>query len=605
MPGILSTSVAYAGSCWQIFFCPLLFFLLSGAVNARQPLEIAKDCKSEYVIVIPKKATPVVQYAAQELQHFVAEISGVRLTITPEGELLNRPAFLLGLTEKSIRYLETAELKRLNNDGLLIKTIGNDVVLTGDGGRGQLYSVYELLERYWGVRFLARDCTVVPKQQRLTLPEINYHYSPPFPYRETSYFDSHPKQIAARQRLNGNAQQCDHTVGGKFQFYPWVHSFYAVVSNEKYFDEHPEFFSLVDGKRNRYSQLCLTNRDMHRVAIARVLGWLKEKPQVAVVDVSQREGGRFCECAPCQELVDQEGEYAPILHFVNKVADAVAEKHPDKWISTLGYNYMPPKTLRPRSNVILRLTHAGCYIHGATSCSLRGGGAQLFLDSFAAWRKITRNLYIWHYTTNFAHYLAPRRNLNGLPQDLRYYAQHGVDFGVFVQGNSQSRGGELAELRQYLAAKLLWDPTLDANKIREDFCRGYYGPAAESVMEVLRLMDRATGNKDTHLWASPAPRETVSPSYLEEMLKVLGRAQDEAKEQPYLDRVEKLLIPYWYVQLFDPDYYHLGVTDIRKIVTQFERVVAANGITHRREQPIGHLSQWISELKQKYGIPVE
>lgn len=84
-------------------------------------------------------------------------------------------------------------------------------------------------------------------------------YSPPFMYCEILYFDSFPKEIAARQRLNGPFTQGDETVGNKILFYPYVHSFAQLVPPDRYFAEHSEYFSLVKGQR--------TNATVHPVGI--------------------------------------------------------------------------------------------------------------------------------------------------------------------------------------------------------------------------------------------------------------------------------------------------------------------------------------------------
>lgn len=588
----------------QRWFWLALFLVVTraGDLPGKEDQIVIVDAgQSEYTIVVPDHAEDVVRFAASELQHFVKQISGVRLPIVKEQQADKGRGLWIGPTRRASQVVGDAVVRSLKNDGVCLQSHDGDLFLCGASGRGQLYAVYELLERYWGVRFLTLDCTVIPRLARLSLPPVDYHYSPPFYYRETSYLGSHPGKIATRQRLNGNAQQCDASQGGHIYFFPWVHSFYSVVSNEKYFPTHPEFFSLVDGKRNQWSQLCLTNREMQRVAVEQVLQWLEDKPQITVVDVSQREGGRFCECGPCRDLVEKEGDYAPILLLVNTVADAVAEKYPDKWVSTLGYNYMPPQTMRPRDNVVIRITHAGCYIHGATACPTRDGGAQLFLDSLDAWRKVTHNTSIWHYTTNFGHYLAPRRNLNGLAIDLKFYADQGVGFGVFVQGNSQSGGGELSELRRYLAAKLLWDPHCDPMQVRQDFCHGYYGPAAPAVLRFLELMDRAHRDPDIHFWASPEPPKLVSLRYLREVMQHLEGARQAAVEPTFLTRVEKLFLPYWYVQLYAPEHYDLTDDEIRQLLPEFQRVVRAHHVTRRREQPTPDMEGWIAMLQEKYG----
>ena len=55
---------------------------------------------------------------------------------------------------------------------MLIKTVGEDVVLLGGNDRGQLYSVYTFLENYLGCRFFAKDCTVTPKRNPLILSSV-------------------------------------------------------------------------------------------------------------------------------------------------------------------------------------------------------------------------------------------------------------------------------------------------------------------------------------------------------------------------------------------------------------------------------------------------
>ena len=560
-------------------------------------LTVIADGKSEYQIVVPDEPRPVHEYASKELQGFLAEMSGVTLPIVREGQAdAKRPALLIGQTKRRDRTL-----CKLGPDGVSISFAGRDVLLRGFKDRGDLYSVYVLLERYLGVRFLARDCTVVPKRKLVTLPAKGYAHTPPYMYRETLYFDSFPKQIAARQRLNGPTTKCDASVGGKIAFHPYVHSFCKLVPPEKYFKDHPEYFSLVGGKRvgkHIHSQLCLTNPDVLKIATAQVLKWIGEHPDVPIIDVSQNDGNGPCECDRCMAIVKEEGsQHGPILRFVNAIADVVAAKHPDKWVETLAYAYAtkPPAKTRPRDNVIIRLCHAGCFFHGFEACGL-GANLASYVDQ---WSKLTRRIFIWHYTTNFAHYLAPCQNLAGLAMDLKFYAGHGVN-GVMVQGDYQSPGGELAELRQYLASQLMWDPGRDPGMIRLEFCNGYYGAAANEVLAFLALMDRVAKKADIHAFAAWDPKDTVTPAFLAEGLQTLTRARARAKTPEVANRVARLLLPLWYMQLTHPDRYGLGATDASRTLGDFKSVVEANKITHVREGG-PNLSGWLAQMQAKFG----
>jgi len=176
---------------------------------------IASGGRSEYRIIIPDKPSPVVRFAAEELRRFLGEISGASLKIVKESEARDRPGFLLGPCRRGNTPAVQRQMAALGEDGVLIKSIGRDLLLRGQNDRGQLYSVYVLLERYLGIRFLARDCTVIPRRAKVVLPAIEYAHTPPFMYRETLSFDSFPREIAARQRLNGPRSQCDAEVGAR------------------------------------------------------------------------------------------------------------------------------------------------------------------------------------------------------------------------------------------------------------------------------------------------------------------------------------------------------------------------------------------------------
>lgn len=573
--------------------------LLIGAVSAEAAM-IAREGQSAYVIVVPDKKSLAVGYAAKELQSFLKQITGDTLPVAPESRAGDAPAFLIGPCKKSIDAGLVERAGKLHEDGVLIKTLGKDIALLGQNERGNLYSVYVLLEKYLGVRFLAWDCTVVPKSSELSLPEIDYSYAPPFMYRETLYFNSFPKQIAARQRLNGPSTECDASVGGKIAFYPYVHSFDDMLPPEEYFKDHPEYFSLQSGKRvgeHIHSQLCLTNPDVLRIAKEKVLKWIDEHPDVPIIDVSQNDGNGWCECDKCMAIVNEESsQHGPILRFVNAIADEVAKKHPDIWIETLAYAYStkPPAITKPRPNVIIRLCHAGCYYHGFEQCGL-GANLTSYIDQ---WSKLTKRVFIWHYATNFAHYLAPNQNLAGLAKDIKYYGSHGVN-GLMVQCDYQGPGGELAELRQYLSAQLMWDSTQDPMKLRADFCKGYYGEASDDVLAFLAVLDKVAKDPTVHAFGAWDAQNNVSPELVKESLEILHKAKTAAENRTVSNRVDKLMLPFWYMQLTYSSKYGVSDKEAQAVWKQAKRVIVDNKITHIREGD-PNAPAWVAEMDTRF-----
>lgn len=147
-------------------------------------------------------------------------------------------------------------------------------------------------------------------------------------------------------------------MGGKVSFYRYSHTFEELVPPEKWFDSHPEYFSLVNGKRRReHSQLCLTNPDVLEICIEGVRRWMREHPECRIFSVAQNDWYGYCECEHCQAIDRREESHAgALLAFVNAVADAVRDEFPDNRIHTFAYLYSrkAPRFLRPRENVIVR-----------------------------------------------------------------------------------------------------------------------------------------------------------------------------------------------------------------------------------------------------------
>ncbi len=587
--------------------------LTTPAAASEATMTLAAKGKARCRIVVPDKPGPAVSYAASELHKYLLEISGADVPVVEESQAGRGAAILLGPSNRAERAGLVEAARRLGEDGVLIKTAGKDLVLLGGGERGQIYSVYVLLERYLGCRFLARDCTVAPKREAVTLPTINFSYAPPFIYRELLCNELADWGYAARLRLNGS--NMPHVgvpwrggeVAKGILIYPFVHSACALIPPDKYAKTHPEYFGLVKGQRRAAvisGQLCWTNPDVLRLCTEQVLKWLDEQPNLMCVDVSQNDAwpgdSGACECDKCTAIVkEEEAQHGPILRFVNAIAAEVAKKKPSVFVDTLAYDYSitPPKHTKPLPNVVIRLCHFACYFHGI-ECDPLGANYRKAIDG---WHAVAKNVFVWHYGTNFWHYLAPNPNLRSMVSDIKYYASHGIN-GLMVQSDIQSVGGELSDLRHYVNSQLMWDPSQDAMALRTEFCRGYYGAAADDALEFLALMDRlAAGapHKPMNGWNPP---DVATPAFVKEGLAVLNRGLARTTDPVIRNRVEKMLLPLWFVQLGWPDVYGVSPAEARATTANFKRVAKANGITTISEGP-PNAEAWIAALEAKYGTP--
>jgi len=461
------------------------YVVMSGSLHAEEELTLAENGQSEYVIVRPVKSSPSQIYAGEELQKFFKQITGADLSVVTDKDKLPAKSILLGWTRHTEALAEKVELKSLGDDAFSLQTKGDHLLILGGPVRGTLYGVYEFLEKYAGCRWYTKNHSVIPERKTWRVPPINETQHPAFAMREPFWWPMFDGDLAARNKANGNRMDLKEKHGGKVRFGKrmFVHTFNRLLSPGKYFKEHPEYFSEIDGVRTAgRSQLCLTNPDVLRIVTGAVLREIREDPTAKLFSVSQNDWDGHCTCKPCLKIDTREGSPSgTMIQFVNQVAEAVEKEFPNVWIETLAYQYTrhPPKTLKPRHNVVPRLCSIECDFSLPLDVSPYPQNVK-FVDDIKGWAAITDKLYIWDYTTNFAHYMGPHPNFNCLQGNVKFFRDHNV-VGLFEQGNYQSPHGEFAELRAWVLARLLWNPDQDVEALYDDFIKGYYGPAAKPV----------------------------------------------------------------------------------------------------------------------------
>ncbi len=453
-----------------------------------EPLTIVADGSSDYVIVRPLASSPSQVYAAEELQRFVRAMTGVELLIATDDGPLPPKAILLGATRHTAGVLGgSPDASALGDDGFHLRTAGEYLCIIAGPVRGALYGVYELLERYWGCRWYASFHSVIPLHTSLSLPDIDDAQAPAFAMREPYWWEMRDGDYAARSRANGTGMQLEERHGGKIRFGGglFVHTFYRLVPPDEFFADHPEYYSLIDGERQiGYSQLCLTNPDVLRIVTERVLAAIRSDPTARLFSVSQNDWDGHCQCDTCMEIEEREESPAgPLIHFVNQVAEAVEAEFPDVWIETLAYQYTrkPPKTIRPRHNVVPRLCTIECDFSLPLDESAYPQNVR-FVEDIRGWSAITDKLYVWDYTTNFHNYVGPHPNFPAIPGNIRFFRDNRV-VGLFEQGANEGPHAEFGELRSWLIAKLLWNPDQPVEPLLDDFFAGYYGAAAGPIRQ--------------------------------------------------------------------------------------------------------------------------
>ena len=191
----------------------------------------------------------------------------------------------------------------------------------------------------------------------------------------------------------------------------------------------------------------------------------------------------MCECPKCQEIVRREGSQSgPLLDFLNQVADAIRDKYPEVRINTLAYQMTedPPKTLRPRDNVMPRL----CDTNANLLRPITHPDNRKFAERLATWGSIAKNLRIWDYAVTYTPYYGlPLPTAHTYPIDYRYFVEHNVE-GVFTE-HEYPILADLRDFKIWMMMKLLEDPYRDYDALVQDFTEGFYGPAGAAIRRFL------------------------------------------------------------------------------------------------------------------------
>lgn len=470
-------------------------------------LTLAQNGQTKYVIAVANDAIPAEKTAANELRDYLQQISGAKFAVKSEGAVAaNAPQILVGSGKRVKSLLPKQNWKSLESDGIVVKTSGRNLILAGGRPRGSLYAVYSFLEDSLGVRWWTPSESKVPNLRTLKVSPQSLVYTPKLRTREVFYNSvQQDAKFATRMKNNGHHQTQTVEWGGHNSILGFVHTFDKLLPPEKYFKDHPEWYSDLDNGGKpctanskmpgpQQSQLSLTNEEARKELTKNALAWIRENPEAGMISISQNDNFNKHTGAADMELEAREGSPAgPLLHFVNAVAADIEKEFPGFLVETLAYLYtrQPPKYVRPRSNVVIRL----CSIEADFSRPLTSEANKAFQGDVLGWKAIAPRLFIWDYTTNFGNVIMPHPNLQVLGDNIRFFTANNT-IGLFEQGDAYSNGsGNFVALHVWLLSHLMWNPALDQKKLEDDFLKGYYGAAAPHLRAYLDTIKNAFAKK--------------------------------------------------------------------------------------------------------------
>lgn len=288
---------------FRLLVIMLALLTLNIACDAGESLILAENGRSDYSIVISSTPSDSSRYAAAELKKFIKKMTGAELPIISAPEPENTKLILLG-DSKRLRELEIKlDIDSLGADGYIIRTKGSYLIIAGSAVRGNLYGVYGLLEDHFGCHWFTPEVSRIPFYKKLEISDIEEQQIPVLKERDVYIYECFDSDWCARNRLAPSYPLADgknrleKRHGGEKTY--WAkgfagHTFRVLVPPEKYFSKHPEYFSLVNGKRLRdRTQLCPMNEDVIRICTERILDEMRKQPDAKIFMVDHGVKGIF------------------------------------------------------------------------------------------------------------------------------------------------------------------------------------------------------------------------------------------------------------------------------------------------------------------------
>lgn len=441
------------------------------------------------VTVVSQDTSVSERTAARRLVIYLKQMLGDdAVQLTKESK---SPAIYVGKNPQTAKMLGLKDFSSLKYEEIIIKSVGNDLVILGEGKRGTLYAVYTYLEDFLGFNFWAWKEYDVPDKKNFKMSGLNYRYNPIFTRRAMyqwplihlpAQWKTGDAEFAVICRNNTGLTKTNEKYGGGDYAAGFTHTFHRILPQSKYFKTHPEYYSLIDGKRNKMAQLCLSNKEMRKVFIEEAKKYyLKEKGSLALV-VSHDDNGLFCECKPCNELLKREkGRMSGVeLDFVNEVAAELEKVYPGIIIETSAYGptVEVPLVTKPRHNVIIR--HSDMRINPAYSLTHEVN--KEVKDNMEKWAKVSPQMAIWLYLCNPKNQFMPQPVMNTYAENIKFFRDNKFT-NIFIEDAGTSMGlSHLNPLRTYIMSRMLWNPNLEYEDLLKHFTDGYYGKKAGALI---------------------------------------------------------------------------------------------------------------------------
>ena len=515
----------------------------SGINYQGKSLPFITNGQTEYSILVPDDAESRVLKVANEISSYALQMTGAKLNVVTDKNYKDGDK-VLSLGNTSVFKKSGLDVSDLENDGYILKTVGDNVIINANLERGVQFGGYTFLERFFGIRWLTIYQTYMPETKNITVYECEIIEEPNYAMRyymtggawtsilqdkNALYFD-HMRFIGDYgeewcQDVAANHNTSDsHNVGGgggyvnKFDIDP-------TDPDGRYLkDSHPEYFTDYTNTVAASHDICFSNGIDEQ-------GKIKEGQSVAslIVDRMKRSlekdterkiqyfmfghsdyGNAICHCLTCddrREQIKESGMYLMLANAVIREVNEWLQQEQGRTVTIVIFayhqSYDPPVqktddgTYEPLAlesgvkcvadkNLFVRIAPINAnYTYSFTSN--RQDPTQM--AAINGWEEVGHTFLIWDYNVNFNNYLMYFSNLHYLKDNLRFYKENLNAAYVMNQSSNTSVNMWNDDMKAYVASKLYWNLDWDVEYLMNEFIDLYYGEGADAVREVINTYE--------------------------------------------------------------------------------------------------------------------
>ncbi|NOY80103.1 MAG: DUF4838 domain-containing protein [Kiritimatiellaeota bacterium] len=492
--------------------------------KAGVPVLLAAKGKARFPIIVAESASERVRAAAATLAAYLGRLTGADFQVAP-GDGATGIALGLPRDFPKLRVADPwTEPSTADLEHYILRTHAAGVYILGASELAVENAVWDFLYRLGHRQYFPGETwEIVPRAEKLTVA-LDVEEAPDYLSRRIWYGyglwdynrEAYSDWCRKNRTVGSVALQTGHAYGG------------LIRALRTEFEAHPEYYALVNGKRNISPQakLCIGNPELRRLIADYAVRQFDRKPERQSISMDPSDGGGWCECQACRALGSISDR---ALLLANQTARAVNAKYPGRFVGMYAYNFhSPPPNIRAAPNVVVSVATA----------FLKGG---LTLDEIIeGWSRQGAMLGIReYYSVNTWDRDLPGQsrgaNPDYLARTIPAFHRQGARFLSAESGDCWGPNG----LGHYLAARFLWNVD-EAGKIealKEDFFRRAFGAAATPMKEFYAQLD---GSKP-HL---------VFRDQLARMFRALDNARSLANTTPVRKRLDHLLLYTRYVDLY-------------------------------------------------------